>query len=201
MMASRLTSRSQTAATPTQKAVSATGLPRKARILVLPQRYGSILVSSRMGDRHSPDGQLEFVLHAVSRSLARTYNEQFRVLGLSQSQAGVLLQIDWGGAFTQTQIAQRLGIQKAAAGALIIDLEARGLVRRQRHASDARMIEVTLTPAGRRTVKRINDFVERLGPLLREGIDDDEMHHALTVLARVRTNAEAIGRSGVASAS
>ncbi|MHB8466819.1 MAG: MarR family winged helix-turn-helix transcriptional regulator, partial [Acidimicrobiales bacterium] len=139
-------------------------------------------------------GQLEFVLHAVSRSLARTYNEQFRELGLSQSQAGVLLQIDWGGASTQTQIAQRLGIQKAAAGALIIELESRGLLRRQRHPSDARMIEVTLTTAGRRNVKRINDFVELLGPLLREGIDDDEMRQAMGVLARVRANVETIGR-------
>ncbi|MHB8664594.1 MAG: MarR family winged helix-turn-helix transcriptional regulator [Acidimicrobiales bacterium] len=141
-----------------------------------------------------PAGQLEFVLHAVSRSLARTYNEQFRELGLSQSQAGVLLQIDWGGASTQTQIAQRLGIQKAAAGALIIELESRGLLRRQRHPSDARMIEVTLTTAGRRNVKRINDFVELLGPLLREGIDDDEMRQAMGVLARVRANVETIGR-------
>jgi len=141
---------------------------------------------------HSPDDQLEFVLHAASRSLARAYNEQFRKLDLTQSQAGVLLQIDWGGASTQTQIAGRLGIQKAAAGELIIDLEGRGLLRRERHAGDARMIEVTLTPAGRRKVKRINDFVARLGPLLREGIGDDEMARALAVLARVRTNVEAI---------
>jgi len=154
--------------------------------------------------RHSPDNQLEFVLHATSRSLARTYNEQFRQLDLSQSQAGVLLQIDWGGASTQTEIAQRLGIQKAATGALIIDLEARGLLRRERHAGDARKIEVTLTPAGRRKVKRINDFVERLGPLLRHGIDADEMRRALDVLARVRANVEAIATheaSDAASAS
>jgi DNA-binding MarR family transcriptional regulator len=141
---------------------------------------------------HSPDNQLEFVLHAASRSLARAYNEQFRKLDLTQSQAGVLLQIDWGGASTQTQIARRLGIQKAAAGELIIDLEARGLLRRERHAGDARMIEVTLTPTGRRKLKGINDFVARLGPLLREGIDDDEMRRALAVLARVRANVEAI---------
>ena len=148
---------------------------------------------SPLGD--SPDGQLEFVLHAVSRSLARTYNEYFRQLELTQSQAGVLLQIDWAGVSTQTQIARRLGIQKAAAGALIIDLEGRGLVRRERHPSDARKIEVTLTPAGRRKLKRINDFVARLGPLLREGITDDEMRLALDVLARVRANIAAIGEA------
>src|SRR5262245_21672437 len=55
----------------------------------------------------SPDDQLEFVLHAVSRSLLRTYNDEFRKLGMSQSQAGVLLQVDWADAHTQTEIARR----------------------------------------------------------------------------------------------
>ena len=141
---------------------------------------------------HNPESQLEFVLHATSRSIARTYNEIFRELDLTQSQAGVLLQIDWGGAATQTQIAQRLGIQKAATGALIIDLEARGLLRRERHAADARAIQVTLTPAGRRMLKRINDFVAELGPALQKGISKEDMRVALDVLSRVRANVEAM---------
>ncbi|MCU1368242.1 MAG: hypothetical protein JWL72_1606 [Ilumatobacteraceae bacterium] len=142
--------------------------------------------------RHSPDDQLEFVLHAVSRSLARRYNDAFRKVGLSQSQAGVLLQVDWAGAHTQTEIARRLGIQKAAAGAVIIDLEERGWLKRRRNATDARMIEVTLTASGRRKVDLINEFVSRLGPELRAGIDDDAMHQAMTVLAQLRTNLEAM---------
>jgi DNA-binding MarR family transcriptional regulator len=140
----------------------------------------------------SPDSQLEFLLHAVSRSLARTYNDEFRKLGLSQSQAGVLLQVDWADARTQTSIARRLGIQKAAAGALIIDLEERGWLKRRRSTNDARMIEVTLTAAGRRKVKQINDFAARLGPVVRDGITDGEMEQAMGVLRRLRTNAEAM---------
>jgi len=142
--------------------------------------------------RHHPDEQLEFVLHVTSRSLARRYNEAFRALDLSQSQAGVLLQVDWADAHTQTEIARRLGIQKAAAGAVIIDLEERGWIKRRRSPDDARMMEVTLTPAGRRKVKQINDFVTKLGPLLREGISDEEMRLAMDVLARVRANVEAM---------
>ena len=144
---------------------------------------------------HSPDNQLEFVLHTVSRSLARAYNDEFRKLGLSQSQAGVLLQVDWSDAHTQTEIARRLGIQKAAAGATIIDLEERGMLRRQRSADDARRIEVTLTPSGRRKVKQINEFVGSLGPLLRDGIKDTEMRQTLDVLRRVRANVEAMETS------
>jgi DNA-binding MarR family transcriptional regulator len=140
--------------------------------------------------RHNPEEQLEFVLHATSRSLARRYNDAFRALGLSQSQAGVLLQVDWADAHTQTEIARRLGIQKAAAGAVIIDLEERGWLKRRRNAADARMIEVTLTASGRRKVSQINDFVTKLGPSLRDGISDAEMHQAMDVLARVRANIE-----------
>src|SRR3954454_893961 len=69
-------------------------------------------------NRHSPDEQLEFVLHVTSRSVAGRYNDAFRAVALSQSQAGVLLQVDWADAHTQTEIARRLGIQKAAAGAV-----------------------------------------------------------------------------------
>ena len=144
----------------------------------------------------SPDNQLEFLLHTVSRSLARTYNVEFQKLGLSQSQAGVLLQVDWADARTQTAIARRLGIQKAAAGAVIIDLEERGWLKRRRSDTDARMMEVTLTPAGRRKVKQINDFAARLGPLVREGITDDEMAQAMDVLRRVRANAESMEVDG-----
>ena len=145
--------------------------------------------------RDNPDDQFEFVLHTVSRSLARAYNEAFRKLGFSQSHAGVLMQVDWADAHTQTEIARRMGIQKAAAGALIIELEERGLLRRERSAKDGRSIEVTLTASGRRQVKRINDFVAFLGPHLRKGIDEGEMRQALDVLRRVRANVEAMDAS------
>jgi DNA-binding MarR family transcriptional regulator len=144
----------------------------------------------------NPDSQLEFLLHTVSRSLMRAYNEEFRTLGLSQSQAGVLLQVDWADARTQTAIARRLGIQKAAAGATIIELEERGWLKRRRNPNDARMIEVTLTVSGRKKVKQINDFAARLGPMVRAGIDDVVMEQAMDVLRRLRVNAEAMEIDG-----
>jgi DNA-binding MarR family transcriptional regulator len=142
--------------------------------------------------QRDPNSQLEFVLHVVSRELARSYNDHFRKVDLSQTQAGVLLQVDWAKANTQTEIAQRLGIGKAAAGEVIIELEARGMLKRQRDPNDARRIEVSLTPAGRRKVKSINDFVARLGPIVLAGIDDDELERAMAVLLRVRDNLAAL---------
>jgi DNA-binding MarR family transcriptional regulator len=136
-----------------------------------------------------PNYLLESTLHAVSRSLARAYDNQFRELGLSRSQAGVLLQVDPDTPFTQTEIARRLGIGKAAAGALIIELENQGLLMRRRHADDARMIEVTLTKAGRRKADRVMEFVARIAPLLREGMAQAELDAAVAVLEKLQANA------------
>jgi DNA-binding MarR family transcriptional regulator len=58
------------------------------------------------------------------------------------------------------------------------------------------MIEVTLTAAGRKKVKQINDFAARLGPMVRDGIDDADMEQAMGVLRRLRANAEAMEIDG-----
>jgi DNA-binding MarR family transcriptional regulator len=108
----------------------------------------------------------------------------------------VLLQIGWDEAFTQTEIARRLGIGKAAAGALIIELEAQGLLTRRRHAGDARMIEVTLSRAGRRKLEHVMEFVAQLAPKLRDGITAGELQAAIGVLEKLDANVKALGVDG-----
>jgi MarR family 2-MHQ and catechol resistance regulon transcriptional repressor len=69
--------------------------------------------------------------------------------GLSTSQFGVLDTIATRGAVHQQELAEALGRSKAQMTAIIDALEARGLVRRERHAIDRRFIAVHLTPEGR----------------------------------------------------
>jgi len=137
---------------------------------------------------HEPERQFEFVLHQASRSLLRFYNAHFRSLGLSSNEAGILLQLEWAGLFNQQAIARSLGIGKAATGALIVDLEARGLVQRRRSASDARQIDVTLTKSGRAMVKKINARMESVAPDILAGVDEARLQDVLAVLLRVHQN-------------
>lgn len=69
--------------------------------------------------------------------------------GLSASQFGVLETLATRGPVHQQELAESLGRSKAQMTAIIDALEARQLVRRERHAHDRRFISVYLTEAGR----------------------------------------------------
>ncbi len=140
----------------------------------------------------SSEGQFEFVLHALSRSLLKLYNGHFRSLGLTSNEAGVLLQLDWAESFTQTEVAEALGIGKAATGVLIVDLEARGLLCRERSPKDGRRIEVTLTASGQKMVDEIHKHVRALGPKLQNGISQNDLKRTMSTLLRIRANVDRI---------
>lgn len=70
--------------------------------------------------------------------------------GLSASQFGVLDTLAERGAVHQQELAEALGRSKAQMTAIIDALEARQLVRRERHATDRRFMTVHLTDAGHR---------------------------------------------------
>ncbi len=69
--------------------------------------------------------------------------------GLSASQFGVLETLQSRGPVHQQELAEALGRSKAQLTAIIDALEARGWVRRERHATDRRFISVYLTDGGR----------------------------------------------------
>ncbi|QJR36997.1 MarR family winged helix-turn-helix transcriptional regulator [Gemmatimonas groenlandica] len=69
--------------------------------------------------------------------------------GLSASQFGVLETLQSRGPVHQQELAEALGRSKAQMTAIIDALEARGWVRRERHATDRRFISVYLTDDGR----------------------------------------------------
>lgn len=68
--------------------------------------------------------------------------------GLSASQFGVLDTLASRGAVHQQELAEALGRSKAQMTAIIDALEAREMVRRERHATDRRFMTVHLTEAG-----------------------------------------------------
>lgn len=69
--------------------------------------------------------------------------------GISSSQCAVLEALATHGPQHQQELATRLGRSKAQLTALAEALEGKGLVHRERHATDRRFMTVTLTDAGR----------------------------------------------------
>lgn len=138
--------------------------------------------------RRDPNRQLEFLLVEVVRLQLRVYNQRFRDTGLNQSQVTALIHLDRVEALSQTDLATRLGMGKAAAGTLIEGLESKGLVERRRSREDRRLQLVSITDAGCDLVDRVDHMAEELGTEYRRGISRDERVQLVSTLNRLREN-------------
>lgn len=146
--------------------------------------------------RRDPNRQLEFLLAEVVRLQLRVYNGRFRATGLNQSQVAALIHLDRVEELSQTDLAARLGMRKAAAGALIDGLEGKGLVERTRSREDRRLQLVSITDAGRRVVDEVDRMGEALGTGLRQGISREERAQLVSILQRLRANLRAMEKEG-----
>jgi DNA-binding MarR family transcriptional regulator len=138
--------------------------------------------------RRDPNRQLEFLLAEVVRLQLRVYNGRFRATGLNQSQVTALVHLDRVEELSQTDLATRLGMRKAAAGALIDGLEGKGLVERTRSREDRRLQLVSITDDGQRVVNQVDQMGETLGIALRQGISREERTQLVSILQRLREN-------------
>jgi MarR family 2-MHQ and catechol resistance regulon transcriptional repressor len=88
-------------------------------------------------------------LQRAAALAAERVDDAVHPFGLSASQFGVLDTLHQRGPTHQQELAEALGRSKAQMTAIIDALEARDLVRRERHEIDRRFISVYLTEAGR----------------------------------------------------
>jgi len=138
--------------------------------------------------RRDPSQQLEFLLAEVVRLQLRVYNGRFRATGLNQSQVAALVYLDRVDALSQTDLAAKLGMKKAATGTLLDGLEGKGLVERTRGREDRRLQLVSITDAGRHVVDGVDQMAETLGIALRQGISREERAQLFSILQRLRDN-------------
>jgi DNA-binding MarR family transcriptional regulator len=100
------------------------------------------------------DNQLCFALYTASRAMTAAYAPLLEELGLTYPQYLVMLVLWQHDGERVSQIGERLALDSATLTPLIKRLEARELVTRRRSTEDERVVEVFLTPAGKRLQKR-----------------------------------------------
>src|ERR1700727_198359 len=85
-------------------------------------------------------------------------------LNLTYPQYLVLLVLwEEGDRVTVSRLGERLQLDSGTLSPLLKRLEANGFVQRERSKDDERLVEVTLTPAGRRLEKRAQCIPAELG--------------------------------------
>lgn len=135
-----------------------------------------------------PWQRVDATIMATSRALRRAYDLRLTAVGLNLSEACVLAFVHTGGPATQTRVADRIGMGRAAAGAVVDALERRSLVVRERSDSDRRVWVVALTPEGDACVDRIRDIDAALRADLRAGISKTERTQLASTLIRLQDN-------------
>ncbi|HEX7425705.1 MAG TPA: MarR family transcriptional regulator [Mycobacterium sp.] len=110
----------------------------------------------------SLDRHLCFALYSASRAMTAAYRPVLDELNLTYPQYLVLLVLWEEGRATVGRLGERLQLDSGTLSPLLKRLEANGFVRRERSSTDERLVDVTLTAAGRRLERRAQCMPERL---------------------------------------
>jgi MarR family transcriptional regulator for hemolysin len=126
----------------------------------------------------------------TARVVSQEFERAMSEAGGSAAAWQVLLLVrseQWG---TQAKIAEAMGITGATLTHHLNALEAQGLVRRWREASNRRVQRVALTDAGAELFERLREVALRHDERLRSALDDDELAQLGTLLDKLRAGLE-----------
>jgi DNA-binding MarR family transcriptional regulator len=110
----------------------------------------------------SVDRQLCFALYSASRAMTAAYRPILGEMNLTYPQYLVMLVLWEEERVTVSRLGERLQLDSGTLSPLLKRLEVNGFVRRARSADDERLVDVTLTPAGRRLERKAQCIPERL---------------------------------------
>ena len=124
-------------------------------------------------------------LRAAYLALHRQTNDCFTKDGVTADQFVLLSALADADAVTQQELVRRVGSDPNTVRAMLLLLECRGLVVRERHPSDGRARRVTLTAKGRQVFKKLWTKSEPLRARLLADFRPDEVTALLGLLHRV----------------
>jgi DNA-binding MarR family transcriptional regulator len=130
-------------------------------------------------------------LRPVLLRLSRELRREAQQFGVTGGQATLLTQIEKHGSIGLGSLAAGEGVSAAAMSKHVDRLEAAGLVTRST-GDDRRRISIELTPAGRRTLKRVRSHRTAWLAQRLERLDEDELaavERALAPLAALLEDA------------
>ena len=104
------------------------------------------------------DHQLCFPLYAAARNVTGLYTPWLKPLGLTYTQYIVLLVLWEQDGVSVTEIGEKLMLDNGTLSPLLKKMEQAGYVARRRCREDDRVVEITLTEAGRALQEKAKDI-------------------------------------------
>lgn len=110
--------------------------------------------------------QLCFPLYAASRNVIGLYTPYLNELGLTYTQYLVFLVLWEKDGITVSEICEKLKLDSGTVSPLLKKLQQAGYVQKVRSASDDRVVEITLTDAGKALQEKAKDVPAKVSSCL-----------------------------------
>ena len=139
--------------------------------------------------------ELPRLLRAAYFGMHRVSDAHFSRSGVTADQFVVLACLAEQDAVTQQELARRASSDPSTIRAMLVLLEGRGLVTRERHRDDSRARVVSLTAKGRRLFERLWKTSEPIRVQMLSGFSADEARLLVGCLRRLIDNV-AVAKAG-----
>jgi len=139
------------------------------------------------------EGLLSYQLGQLTRAFRGLASDHLAEIGLHPGQNSILHHLAKEDGLTQSELANRLGVQQPTAAKMTQRMEKAGLIERRPCRDDARVSRTYLTEEGRVLLKPIQDFWQRLDERLTEGFSLEEQLLLKRFVKQLQENIE--GRS------
>ncbi len=156
---------------------------------------GELVLRRRDSGDSEAEGDMQYSfsqgLTFVARRWRNVMNHDLYAVGQSHVRWGTLYWISvFGERVNQTQLAERMGIEQPTLGRVLRELEADGLIQRRAPSGDRRARVISLTPASKPLMRKINRIQDTVRASLLKGIDSEELAACVAVFAKILDNAD-----------
>jgi DNA-binding MarR family transcriptional regulator len=126
-----------------------------------------------------------FHIRLAHGAVYRHFTETFTDLDLTQKQVSVLWLVDDHPDISQTDLAQRMRMDRATTMAIVNRMQARHYLVRGQSANDGRKQTLNLTGAGRQALVVAKDAIAEHERWLKSRFSDREIEQLIEMLARI----------------
>ena len=131
------------------------------------------------------ESELPMALRAAYLALHRRTDARFEPHGVTADQFVLLATLARGGTLNQRELARRMPSDPSTVRAMLVLLEKRGLVQRDRHPIDSRARTVALTELGRRKVRQLWKAGKPIRSQMIESLQSNEVETFVRLLRKV----------------
>ena len=155
----------------------------------MPRRKETLAITTPHVEGDEDIGEIRnivgFHIRLAHGAVYRHFTETFAHLELTQKQVSALWLVDDHPDIAQTDLAQRMRMDRATTMAIVNRLESRGYLVRGKSKSDGRKQTLNLTDAGRRALITAKSAIQQHEQWLKSRFTDREVAKLIELLTRI----------------